>query len=190
MRPIKRVVGCCKHYFVETLNLWSKRLKHWSNHISTTAHSCGCPKREGCWRWRRRWCETSQGGSQSWGASWATEQTNDEFPVKAVRELPGSVHLEGAGAQPWAYLVIQSFQSSGPRLWNSLPKNIRNKTKCSQEDFKEMLEIFLAKVPDEPRASSCEPDACDPHSGRATKTLMHQVKRRRGTWRDLPTTWL
>ena len=60
----------------------------------------------------------------------------------------------------------QSFQSSGPRLWNSLPKNIRNKTRCSQEEFKEMLDLFLSEVPDEPRASSCVPGACDPHSDR------------------------
>ena len=92
------------------------------------------------------------------------------------------------GSPPVKALRTQSFQSSGPRLWNSLPKNVRNKTKCSQEDFKEMLDIFLSKVPDEPRASSCVPGACDPHSGRATNTLMHQVRRRRGTWRDLPTT--
>ena len=96
-----------------------------------------------------------------------------------VYEMP---QLQGSPAA--RALRAQSFQWSGPRLWNSLPKNICNKSKCSQEDFKEMLDLFLTKVPDEPRASGCVPGACDPHSGRATNTLVHQVARRRGAWRD------
>ena len=81
----------------------------------------------------------------------------------------------------------QSFQMAGPLLWNSLPKNIRNMTKCSQEDFKELLDQFLTAVPDEPRASGCVPGACDPYTGRATNTLIHQAARRRPAWRDLTT---
>ena len=84
-------------------------------------------------------------------------------------------------------LRTQSFQVSGPRLWNCMPKNIHNKTNCSQEEFKEFLDAFLTEVPDEPRATGCLPGACDPHTGRATNTLQHQAARRRRAWRDLPT---
>ena len=44
----------------------------------------------------------------------------------------------------------QSFQMVGPKLWNSLPKNVRNVKKCGIEQFKEALDNFLSKVPDEP----------------------------------------
>ena len=79
-----------------------------------------------------------------------------------------------------------SFQVNGPRLFNSLPKRLRN-MKTSQEEFKEFLDAFLTEVPDEPRATGCLPGACDPHTGRATNTLQHQAARRRRAWRDLPT---
>ena len=39
----------------------------------------------------------------------------------------------------------QSFQVSGPRLFNSLPKHIRDTTKVSKEDLKEKLDNFLDK---------------------------------------------
>ena len=55
----------------------------------------------------------------------------------------------------------QSFQMSGPKLWNSLPKNIRNLKNCDIEHFKEVLDCFLSKVPDEPRADGLTPGATD-----------------------------
>ena len=44
----------------------------------------------------------------------------------------------------------QSFQISGPKLFNKMPKEIRNMSKCSQDDFKEALDSFLTRIPDEP----------------------------------------
>ena len=42
-----------------------------------------------------------------------------------------------------------SFQVAGQNLFNALPKNIRNITRCGAEDFKLKLDAFLSKVPDE-----------------------------------------
>jgi hypothetical protein len=61
------------------------------------------------------------------GLTWSSEDTRRG----RVCEVPSL-----QGSPPVKALRTQSFQSSGPRLWNCLPKNIRNKTKCSQEDFK------------------------------------------------------
>lgn len=44
-----------------------------------------------------------------------------------------------------------SFQVSGPRLFNSLPKWLRNSTKLCLEEFKEKLDIILTNLADEPR---------------------------------------
>ena len=38
----------------------------------------------------------------------------------------------------------------GPRLFNSLPKSIRDASGCSVDEFKGMLDRLLALVPDQP----------------------------------------
>ena len=77
----------------------------------------------------------------------------------------------------------QSFQVAGPKLWNCLPKNLRN-FRGSQIDFKETLDHFLSKVPDEPKADGLIPGAIDDLNGRQTNTLIHQVTRRKEIWKD------
>ena len=44
-----------------------------------------------------------------------------------------------------------SFSVRGPRLFNSVPKEIRNIHGCSTEKFKRRLDKYLATVPDEPQ---------------------------------------
>ena len=51
----------------------------------------------------------------------------------------------------------QGFQINGPRLFNQLPKKIRN-IRRSQEDFKKALDVFLMSVPDQPRMAGLVPD--------------------------------
>ena len=43
-----------------------------------------------------------------------------------------------------------SFTYRGPRLFNCLPAELRNLTKCSVDTFKNALDKFLANIPDEP----------------------------------------
>ena len=78
----------------------------------------------------------------------------------------------------------QSFQMSGPKLWNSLPKNLRNVRNCGLDQFKELLDCFLTKVPDEPKADGLIPGAVDELSGKQTNTLIYQVARRKVPWKD------
>ena len=44
-----------------------------------------------------------------------------------------------------------SFQVTGPKLFNCLPKWLRNLKTLSLEEFKEKLDLVLSQVPDEPR---------------------------------------
>ena len=50
------------------------------------------------------------------------------------------------------------FQTNGPRLFNCLPKYIREIRK-DQEEFKTKLDIFLSSIPDEPRLGRLVPTA-------------------------------
>jgi hypothetical protein len=64
-----------------------------------------------------------------------------------------------------------SFQINGARLFNSLPKEIRN-MKLNQDEFKEALDKYLSSVPDQPRMGSLVPAATDQLTGRQSNSLL------------------
>ena len=72
----------------------------------------------------------------------------------------------------------QIFQVAGPRLWNCLPKIVRN-FQGNQYEFKEKLDQFLTKVPDEPKSEGLIPGAIDVLNGKQTNTLIYQLIRRK-----------
>ena len=72
----------------------------------------------------------------------------------------------------------QSFQISGPKLFNKMPSKIRNMTKCTEIEFKEALDSFLTRIPDEPRAPGLVPGAMT-EDCRMTNSLLGQVDRAR-----------
>ena len=55
----------------------------------------------------------------------------------------------------------QSFQMSGPQLWNSLPKSVRNLKTNNLDDFKQILDEYLCKVPDESKCDGLNPGAAN-----------------------------
>ena len=59
--------------------------------------------------------------------------------------------INGKASQKMKSLKEKSFNINWPMLFNSLPKNIRNLSKCSVEDFKMKLDQFLSKIPDQPK---------------------------------------
>ena len=68
-----------------------------------------------------------------------------------------------------------SFQVTGPMLFNCLPKEIRNLTKIGVEEFKESLDRFLSSLPDEPKIG-----AAMPFNAQKSNSIMYQVIR--GQW--------
>ena len=48
-------------------------------------------------------------------------------------------------------IVNGSFLVHGVKLFNAMPKSVRNATNCSKEKFKALLDEELAKIPDEPQ---------------------------------------
>ena len=69
-----------------------------------------------------------------------------------------------------------SFQIKGPQLFNSLPKEIREKTKCSLDDFKTLLDLHLSRIPDEPNIPGTDytPSGVNLFDAKPTNSLIGQ----------------
>ena len=66
-----------------------------------------------------------------------------------------------------------SFQVKAARLFNCLPRELRELKDCGLEDFKVKLDIYLTKVPDEPKIGGLMP-----LNFQRSNSLLHQVARR------------
>ena len=83
---------------------------------------------------------------------------------------------------------MATFQISGAKLFNSLPKEIRDIQKGGIEDFKLILDAFLTTIPDEPRCPDLTPGATDRLESKPSNSLLHQIPR---AWREgLPNGWM
>ena len=71
-------------------------------------------------------------------------------------------------------LKNHSFQTNGPVLFNSLPKAIRNMKKCTEEEFKEKLDTYLQKVPDQPKIDGLIPWGQD-LEGKPSNSIQFQL---------------
>ena len=73
-------------------------------------------------------------------------------------------------------LRYQSFQVHGPQLFNSLPKFVRNTTKCGVEEFKEKLDQYLSNIPDQPKIGTLIPPTCEQFSLSPSNSIVDQVR--------------
>ena len=74
-----------------------------------------------------------------------------------------------------------SFQKNGPKLFNSLPKVLRNMKKCTEEDFKEELDKYLQKLPDQPKIDGLIPWGQD-QEGKPSNSILFQVSSWEEPW--------
>ena len=70
----------------------------------------------------------------------------------------------------------QSFQVNGPRLFNSLPKHLKNLTNITVDEFKENLDKFLEKIPDEPQVSGLIPTANNQFTMTPSNSILEQIR--------------
>ena len=70
----------------------------------------------------------------------------------------------------------QTFQVEGARLFNCIPKKLREVH--SMDDFKEGLDLWLATVPDEPRMGGLVPSAVCGVTGRQSNSLLAWTRAR------------
>ena len=68
----------------------------------------------------------------------------------------------------------QTFQYVGPRLYNSLPRYIRD-FKGSKDEFKILLNEFLRKIPDNPLVADLIPEPCNPFNANPTNEIIHWI---------------
>ena len=83
--------------------------------------------------------------------------------------------LARGGRQAVQTLREQSFQIHGARLFNCLPKKIRN-MKLHQEEFKEALDKYLGQIPDQPRMNSLVPTATHRVTGKQSNSLLAWIQ--------------
>jgi ribonuclease P/MRP protein subunit RPP40 len=69
-----------------------------------------------------------------------------------------------------------SFQVHGAKLFNSLPKSIRNLKKISVEEFKSKLDHYLESIPDEPHLNGYVPTTCDQLSGSPSNSILDHAR--------------
>ena len=74
-----------------------------------------------------------------------------------------------------------TLQVQGARLFNSLPAKIRNLNKCSEAEFKEALDDYLTRIPDEPMVGGLLPRALSLVTGNYSNSLVDQSRVFRGT---------
>ena len=70
-----------------------------------------------------------------------------------------------------------SFTVNGPRLFNSLPAELRNVTSCSVDSFKRQLDDFLSCLPDEPSCDNLKPGAVNYITGRQSNSIVDQARK-------------
>ena len=70
-----------------------------------------------------------------------------------------------------------SFKIVGPKLFNCVLYKIRNKTKCSIDDFKIVLDKFLSKIPDEPKLPGYTLTATNQFSRQPSNCLIDQIRK-------------
>ena len=79
------------------------------------------------------------------------------------------------GRQAVKSLREQSFQMSGPKLFNCLPKYLRDINKSSKLDFKEQLDLFLATLPDQPHIGDLIPNVCNQFTAKPSNSLVDVI---------------
>ena len=68
-----------------------------------------------------------------------------------------------------------SFQYSGPRLFNSLPRYVRD-FRGNSSEFKVIINELLRKIPDQPMIDGLYPEPCHPHSASPTNNVSQWIQ--------------
>ena len=84
---------------------------------------------------------------------------------------------EGRGKEARA-AFDQTFQFHGPRLYNALPRDLRNLTGCGTDFFKEKLDQYLAGIADEPAFPGFIPTGIT-ENGAPSNSLIYQAAGRK-----------
>ena len=82
------------------------------------------------------------------------------------------------GSQRLKTLRDQSFQVNGAKIFNSLPKSIRNLNGTDIDEFKSKLDKYLELLPDEPKLENYTPTVCDQFSASPSNSIIDHSRAR------------
>ena len=68
-----------------------------------------------------------------------------------------------------------SFSYTATRLYNVLPRELRDDTTSSMDVWKMYLDKLLELIPDQPRTQTLIPIICDPITARCSNSLLHWI---------------
>ena len=101
-------------------------------------------------------------------------------PINSLSERAGRKcsipKINSKTRQSVTTLRKQSFQVHGPQLFNCMPAFIRNKSKCSVQEFKEALDQYITQIPDQQKVGWLIPSACDMFNSSPSSSLVDQVR--------------
>ena len=101
--------------------------------------------------------------------------TNNSLSERAGRKC-SIPKINSKTRQSVKTLREQSFQVHGPQLFNCMPASIRNKSKCSVQEFKEALDQYITQIPDQPKVGWLIPSTCDMFNSSPSNSLVDQVR--------------
>ena len=73
----------------------------------------------------------------------------------------GTIFLEPPFKKYEKLQRLNSFHYNSTRLFNSLPRSLRDKTDASKDEWKSLLDGHLALIPDNPAIDGLVPEPCD-----------------------------
>ena len=84
-------------------------------------------------------------------------------PNPGINEIKNSktgrmIQIRDTPQGKYAKQIQQSFQLSGPKLYNSIPANLRDMIGQKTEDFKKQLDLYLENIPDQPKTRTLTPN--------------------------------
>jgi len=80
------------------------------------------------------------------------------------------------GRSPGKAIKEMSFQVHGAKLFNALPKSIKNLRKISIEDFKFKLDKLLEGIQDEPKLPGYVPHGCNQISAVPSNSIIDRSR--------------
>ena len=69
----------------------------------------------------------------------------------------------------------QSFMFTAPRLFNKLPRYLRDDSISTPDEWKSILDEFLSQIPDNPLTCDEVPGLCEPFSAKSTNSLTQWI---------------
>jgi len=68
-----------------------------------------------------------------------------------------------------------SFHYIGPKLYNSLPRYLRDNLSLSHNDWETILDEFMEKILDLPHTVDTTPGLCDPIMAKPSNSIIHWI---------------